>query len=111
MRNEKLENQKISNDNAENVAGGIKFHVDTTTPIPKISTVYLSKKEYSELKKAGIIDKNNTFNMRNVSALGRAVGGLEMEKFIFEKCLLTTDKAWPWEHEVKISNSKAFLEE
>lgn len=27
----KLENQKISNDNAENVAGRIKFHVDNTT--------------------------------------------------------------------------------
>ena len=33
MENKKLENQKISDNNAANVAGGAKFHVDTTTPL------------------------------------------------------------------------------
>lgn len=104
----KLENQKISNDNAENVAGGVKFHVDNTTPFAKIDTLYLSEKEYSAFKKAGVIDKNNTFNMSN---LKKVPENSELHKLISkENLLLTTAKARPWEHEVKISNSKDFLE-
>ena len=109
MENEKLENQKISNDNAENVAGGIKLHVDNTEAFTKVSTVYLSEKEYSEFKKAGVIDKNNIFNMRNLMKLPE---NSELCKLTSGKNFsLTTDKARPWEHEVKISNSKALLEE
>lgn len=105
----KLENQKISNDNAENVAGEVKFHVDNTTPpFTKIDTLYLSEKEYSAFKKAGVIDKNNTFNMSN---LKKVPENSELHKLISkEDLLLTTAKARPWKHEVKISNSKDFLE-
>ena len=108
MKNEKLENQKISNDSAENVAGGMKFHVDNTTPFTKIDTLYLNEKEYSAFKKAGVIDKDNTFNMSN---LKKVPENSELHKLMSkENLLLTTAKARPWEHEVKISNSKDFLE-
>lgn len=63
MENKKLENQEISDNNAENVAGGIKFHVDTTAPfVSKVDSIYISKKDYSTLKKVGAIDKDNVLD-------------------------------------------------
>ena len=108
MENKKLEDHKIDEGELENVAGGIKFHVDNTTPFAKIDTLYLSEKEYSAFKKAGVIDKNNTFNMSN---LKKVPENSELHKLISKENLLsTTAKARPWEYEVKISNSKDFLE-
>ena len=62
MENEKMKNQKISDNDSENIAGGLRFHVDNTQDYARMDTVYLNKKEYSAYKKAGIIGADNVFD-------------------------------------------------
>lgn len=101
MENKKLENQEISDNNAENVAGGggIKFHVDTTAPFVSIvDSIYISKKDYSTLKKVGAIDKDNVLDatkLPNDPSLG-----LDMDKD--QVTQLTASKPKAGEVKVKI---------
>lgn len=101
MENKKLENQKISDNNAKNVAGGTRIHVDTTIPLlSKIDAVYLSKKDYDKFKKAGIIDKNDEMlSMDKLEELSDRDTDFSDTKF-----QLTTDKPKRGEFKVKISH-------
>ncbi len=96
MENEKIENQKISDDDIEKVAGGAKLHLDTTDKkIPaKVDSIYLTWKEYYKLKKAGIVGKNKTINMHDM--------GREDLQEILSDTKLTAGNKKLWEVKVDI---------
>lgn len=58
MKNEKLENKKISDDSLKNISGGFRIHITTNEEYPKKDALYLNKKQFETLEKAGIISKD-----------------------------------------------------
>ena len=99
MENKKLENQKISDNNAANVAGGTKIHVDTTTPLlSRVDSIYMSKNDYDALKNAGAIDKDNKLDISKMPE----DSNIQLDNL--NKMQLTTKKPGPGEVKVKISN-------
>ena len=103
MENKKLESQKISDKNAENVAGGTRVHVDATIPlVSKIDAIYLNKEDYSRLKKAGAIDKND--ELLSIDKLS----DLDDTELSDSKLQLTTGK--PKTGEIKVKMSHPFFD-
>ncbi len=101
MENEKIESQKISDNNVENVTGGFKFHIDTTDEkIPaKVDALYLTWKEYYELRKAGIVGKDKTINMNALRASNKEISAKVQKILSHPQLTAGNKKLW----EVKVN--------
>lgn len=99
MENEEKTNQKIQDQDIENVAGGAKLHLDTTDKeIPaKVDAVYLNLKEYFKLRKAGVIGKDKTISLSDI----KRVSEKDLQD-ILSNTQLTAGKKKLWEIKVNI---------
>ena len=105
MENKKIENQQISDNNAENVSGGIRIHVDTTDEkVPaKIDALYVNPLDYTKLRLFDIVSKDKKlYSYFLEDAISCVCEDKNLSTPFSYKSQYTTGKKKPWEIKIDI---------